>query len=316
MPDHYHLWPYLPGWPSVWTSSRARSECPAAIPNGEGPHVATHARGRPRPSTKIMDLVPTPVRKAVDELGGMAQLLYRVINTAVLHPRGYWADVRDDMFDCLRRAMIPLLAVTFGYGLLASTFAVSILTFLGAPNRLGSIYLTFAVREIAPFITAVVVSGVLATKTTSDIGARKIREELDALRVLGQDPVRLLVLPRVISLVLLTILLNYISVIVQVVQALYLTVTLGGASAGSFIETFLSNVTIYEVLGNLVKAALMGLCIGIVSTSKGLAVTRGAEGVGRAVNQAVVICIISALVINSVVDVLLLSYIPELTVLR
>lgn len=278
--------------------------------------MTTHAQGRPRRPSSPLDVVPAPLRNVVDGLGRMSQLLYQVVYTAVRHPTGYWSDVRDDMYDCLKRVIVPLMAVTFGYGLLSSTFAVSILTFLGAPNRLGSIYLTFAVREIGPFITAVVVSGVLATKTTSDIGARKIREELDALQVLGQDPIRLLVLPRVISLVLLTMLLNLISVVIQVVQALYLTVTIGGASAGSYLESFLSNITVYEIAGNLGKTFLMGLCIGILSTGMGLNAGRGAEGVGRAVNQAVVACIISALVINSVVDVILLSYVPELTVLR
>jgi threonine dehydrogenase-like Zn-dependent dehydrogenase len=74
--------------------------------------VATQAPGRPRPPTTLLKIVPTPIRTVVDDLGRMAQLLARVLYSAVRHPHGYWADVRDDMFDCLRRAMLPLLAVT------------------------------------------------------------------------------------------------------------------------------------------------------------------------------------------------------------
>lgn len=270
-----------------------------------------HARPR-----NNLDKVPRPARALVDEVGQLGMLLGRVVYSAVRYPRGYWNDVRIDMIDCLKRAFVPLVAVTFGYGLLSATFAVSILTFLGAPNRLGGIYLTFAVREIAPFITAVVVSGVLATKTTSDFGARKIREELDAMLVLGQDPIRLLVLPRVISIVLVTVGLNLISVVLQVGQALYLTVSIGNASAGSFIGSFLGNITYYEIAGNLGKTFLFGLFIGIVAAGKGLSAKLGPEGVGRAVNQSVVICIISTLLINSLFDVILLSYFPEIMVLR
>ncbi len=275
-----------------------------------------HADARPPRPVSMLDAVPAPARGLVDSVGQLGQLLISVIVTAVRHPRGYWTDVREDVIDCLKRSLVPLIAVTFGYGLLAATFAVSILTFLGAPNRLGGIYLTFAVREIAPFITAVVVAGVLATKTTSDFGARKIREELDAMLVLGQDPIRLLVLPRVISIVIVTVGLNLISVVLQVVQALYLTVTIGNASAGSFLGSFLGNMTYYEIVGNLGKTLLFGLFIGVVSAGKGLSAKLGPEGVGRAVNQSVVICIIATMLINSLFDVILLSYFPEIMVLR
>lgn len=278
---------------------------------GERPDAA-----RPARPVTALDLVPAPLRTIVDDVGQLGQLLVRVVYSAVRHPRGYWGDVRDDLVDCLKRSFPALVAVTFGYGLLASTFAVSILTFLGAPNRLGTIYLTFAVREIAPFITAVVVSGVLATKTTSDFGARKIREELDAMLVLGQDPVRLLVLPRVISIVIITVSLNMISVVLQVAQALYLTVSIGNASAGSFVGSFLGNITVYELIGNLGKTFLFGLFIGVVSAGRGLAAKLGPEGVGRAVNQAVVVCIIATMLINSLFDVILLSYFPEIMVVR
>ena len=74
----------------------------------------------------------------------------------------------------------------------------------GALDRLGGFFVLASIREFAPFVTAIVLAGVAGTAITADLGARKIREELDALQVLGVDPVKNLVVPRFLALMLVT----------------------------------------------------------------------------------------------------------------
>src|SRR6187397_1957508 len=97
--------------------------------------------------------------------------------------------------------------IAFGYaapGLQASNF----LRLCGANDRLGGFFVLASIREIAPFVTAIVLAGVAGTALTAYLGARKIREELDALQVLGVDPVKNLVVPRFLALMLVTGLLD------------------------------------------------------------------------------------------------------------
>src|SRR4029077_8393474 len=97
--------------------------------------------------------------------------------------------------------LISSVAVSYGApGLQAANFLVT----LGSLDRLGGFYVLASVREFAPFVTAIVISGVAGTAMCADLGARKIREELDALQVLGVNPVKNLVVPRFLALMLIT----------------------------------------------------------------------------------------------------------------
>lgn len=252
----------------------------------------------------------------VSEIGHAGLLLGQVLSTAVRQPRGYWADARDDMYYVIKRIFVPSVFALMGYGLLAATFAVAILLFLGAANRLGAVYLTFIIREISPLITGVVVAGAIGTATTSELGARKIRDELDALRVLGQDPVRLLVLPRVLSLIVVTVAMNVIGILITVIEGLIVVSTLGGVTPNAFLSSFLENITVAEIVGNLVKMSIAGLLIGIVCASKGMTVKSGAEGVGRAVNQGVVAAVLMVFIVDVLFNLILLATNPDVTVLR
>lgn len=250
------------------------------------------------------------------EVGHPLVLLGQVVRIAVRKPKGYWGDVRDDMYYNLKKVSVPFVVAMFGYGMLASTFAVAIMLILGAPNRLGTVYLSFMLREISPFITGTVVAGVLGTSTTAEIGARKIREELDALVVLGQNPVRMLVLPRVITLTIMTCALNILGVVLLVGQGFFVVTTLGGTSASAYFANFMANVTVADILNNLFKTLSIGLFIGLICTSKGLRTTRGAEGLGRAVNQAVVVCVVAVFILNDVYNLISQGAVPEMTVSR
>src|SRR4029077_13812291 len=125
----------------------------------------------------------------------------RTITSAIRPPYPYGGELVSQFIFALRLVWFPRLvtpvATSYGApGLQAANF----LTIFGALDRLGGFFVLAAIREIGPLITSIVVAGIAGTAITADLGARKIREELDALQVLGVDPVKNLVVPRFLAL--------------------------------------------------------------------------------------------------------------------
>jgi phospholipid/cholesterol/gamma-HCH transport system permease protein len=193
--------------------------------------------------------------------------------------------------------------------------AGNFLTLFGAVDRMGSLFVLAVIREFAPNICAIIVAGVAGTAITADLGARKIREELDALQVLGVDPVKNLVVPRFLALIVLTGLFDVFAIVWGILGGLIAAVTYGASSA-QFFQTFLSNASTTDVWGSVLKCTLFGGITAIVCCYKGMTVSGGAEGVGRAVNQAVVISMLAVFSFNYVFTQTLLATHPEILVIR
>ena len=170
-------------------------------------------------------------------------------------------------------------------------------------------------REFAPLVCAIVMAGVAGTAMTADLGARKIREELDALVVLGVDPIKSLVVPRFLSLMLLTALFDIYALLFGTLGGVLVTIS-NGAQVGPFFSTFFSAATTVEFEGSLLKCAVFGAVIAIVCCYKGLTASGGAEGVGRAVNQAVVTAFLAIGAIDYVFTQTLLATNPNLNTPR
>ncbi len=190
--------------------------------------------------------------------------------------------------------------------------AAGFLNLFGALDRLGGLFVLAVVREFAPLVCAIVMAGVAGTAITADLGARKIREELDALQVLGIDPIKNLVVPRFLALMMATALFDIYAVIFGTFGGVLVTLT-NKAPLGPFFATYFSNATTTELWGSLLKTLLFGAIIAIVCCYKGLTAKGGSEGVGRAVNQAVVIAFIGIGAFNYVFTQTLLATHPELS---
>src|SRR3954447_18407247 len=144
----------------------------------------------------------------------MVILTGKTIVSAIRPPYPYGGEFLGQFLFALRLCWFPLListvAVSYGApGLQATTFLI----IFGALDRLGGFFVLAVIREFAPFVVAIIVAGVAGTAITADLGARKIREELDALQVLGVDPVKNLVVPRFLALIAITGLLDVYAII-------------------------------------------------------------------------------------------------------
>jgi phospholipid/cholesterol/gamma-HCH transport system permease protein len=209
-----------------------------------------------------------------------------------------------------------ILAVfAFGFGTIGVE-AGGVFQSLGAVDRAGGIFVTAAVREVATWATAMVVAGVGGTAICADLGARKIREELDALLVLGVNPVRQLVLPRLLALALITPLLNLIAILFITLAGIGVMDVLFNVQPVSFAATFAANFAPIELFASVVKTMIFGVIIAVVCCYKGLNASGGAQGVGRAVNQAVVISFAALWIFNYAFTSVLLAQFPALQGLR
>ncbi len=146
-----------------------------------------------------------PTKSVLEEAGNMMILTGRTIVSAVRPPYSYGPEFVGQFMFALRLCWFPLLISTIAFGYEAPGLqATNFLVLFGALDRLGGFFVLASIREFAPFVDAIVLAGVAGTAITADLGARKIREELDALEVLGVDPIKNLVVPRFLALMLVT----------------------------------------------------------------------------------------------------------------
>jgi phospholipid/cholesterol/gamma-HCH transport system permease protein len=160
-----------------------------------------------------------------------------------------------------------------------------------------------------------VVGGVAGTAITADLGARKIREELDALQVLGVDPIKNLVVPRFLALMIVTALLDIFAIVFGLTAGIAAEL-LYHQSLGGFFATLFSNASITDIWGSILMCTVFGAIIAVVSCYKGMTASGGAAGVGRAVNQAVVISQVGVFAFSYVFTAVLLATHPELQTIR
>ena len=257
-----------------------------------------------------------PVKNAFEEVGVMMILTVKTLISAVRAPYPYGEELVWQLLFVLKLSWFPLLISTFALNLGAPGLqAAGVLSLFGALDRLGGFFVVIAIRWIAPLVTAVVVSGVAGTAITADLGARKIREELDALQVLGVDPVKNLVVPRFLALMIITGLLD-IFAIVMGLSAGIAAELLYHQSLGGFFATLFTNATITDLWSSVMMCTMFGAIVAIVCSYKGMSASGGAAGVGRAVNQAVVISLVAVFFFQFVVSSILLATNPDLQAVR
>src|ERR671921_611378 len=157
----------------------------------------------------VADRAFLPAKSMFEQVGNMMILTGKTITATVRPPFPYGGEFVSQFLFALQLCWFPMMISTIAFGFGAPGLqAANFLSLFGALDRLGGFFILASVREFAPFVTAVVVAGVAGTAITADLGARKIREELDALQVLGVDPIKNLVMPRFLSLMVVTGLFN------------------------------------------------------------------------------------------------------------
>lgn len=250
--------------------------------------------------------------RALSQLGGMTRLGGLALTRGIIPPYDFFPEFVAELRVIMRVSIVPLMVTAFALSFgPAGIQATNVLSLFGAVDRLGSVYVVVLVREFAPMVTGVVLAGVAGTAVCADLGAREIREETAALSVLGIDPVKALVAPRILALVVAGLIFNVFALIAGMMGA-FAVVFQNGGDTGPFLSTFFGGTSTLELQMSFVKVGLFAVVVAIVSCYKGFVVTGGSEGVGRAVNQTVVIAFIAIGVIDYAFTQFILATNPEL----
>lgn len=200
-----------------------------------------------------------------------------------------WREYAEQTWFLISVTLLPTILITIPFGLILVIEVGGTATQVGATSIVGTVDAIAIVQQAAPIITALLLSGAGGSAICSDLGARTIRDEIAALRVMGIDPVARLVAPRVLATITVALLINGIVAFAGVLTGYITSVVVLDLSAGSFLSSFSSFSNSGDIVESMFKAGLFGLMAAVVASHMGLGVQRGPAGVGEAVNRSVVV---------------------------
>lgn len=206
---------------------------------------------------------------------------------------------------------VPVILISIPFGMIISLHVGSFLTELGSESHMGAAMVLAVVREAAPVATALLIAGAGGSAMCADLGSRRIRDEIDAMQVLGIDPVQRLIMPRLLAAMVVAILLNAIVSIAGITGGWFFANRVQHVTTSSYMASFNELSQIWDLWLALTKAAIFGWVAGMVACYKGYYVRGGPKGVGDAVNQAVVITFLLLFFINFILTALYFNFVPQ-----
>lgn len=206
----------------------------------------------------------------------------------------------DQTWMIARVSLVPTLLVAIPFTVLVAFTLNILLREIGAADLSGAGTAFGTITQLGPVVTVLVVAGAGSTAICADLGARTVREEIDAMEVLGIDPIERLVVPRVVAATFVAFLLNGTVITIGLVGGFFFGVYIQNVSAGAYVSTLTLLTGLPEVLISVIKATLFGLIAGLVGCYRGLTTAGGSKGVGTAVNETLVLCVIALFAVNVV----------------
>lgn len=209
--------------------------------------------------------------------------------------------------------IVPTALVAIPFGAVIALQVGGLIKQFGAQSFTGSASVLAVVQQAAPIATALLIAGAGGSAIAADLGARKIREELDAMMVLGIDPIQRLVVPRVLACMMVAVFLNGMVSVVGVAGGYVFNVGLQGGTPGAYLASFTALAQLPDLWVGLVKALIFGMLAAVVAAYKGVNAGGGPKGVGDAVNESVVITFVLLFIVNFVISAIYLQIVPPKT---
>ncbi|MEU0876859.1 MlaE family ABC transporter permease [Nocardia brasiliensis] len=234
----------------------------------------------------------------------------RGAGTDLVRRRFQWRETFDQSWYLITVTAVPAVLMAVPFGVIVSVQVGNLIHQLGADSLIGAASGLGVVKQGAPMATGLLLGGAGASAIAADLGARTIREEIDALRVMGLNPVHRLVIPRVAAMVLVAPLLNVLIIFVGIASGFAVAVTAQGVTPGSYWLTFGSFAVIADVWVSLGKSVLFGFLVVIVACQRGLEARGGPRGVADGVNAAVVMSVVSIAVVDLALTQLVTMFLP------
>lgn len=260
----------------------------------------------------VAHVTSVPVR-SVGTIGrGVAMavsvLRFSVVDTVTLRlPVG---EMLVQAWSLLKVTAIPALLMAIPIGAIVSIQTAGLVNQVGASSLVGAASGVGVVRQGAPVTAGLLMGGAAASAIASDLGARAIREELDALRVLGINPVRHLVVPRFLALLIIAPMLCAIIIASAVAASFTLAVGVSGVTTGSFWQSFGTFASVTDVWFTVGKSLIFAAVVAVISCLRGMEAKGGPRGVADAVNSSVVLNVVCIAIVNLAITQLQTMFFP------
>ena len=242
-----------------------------------------------------LDHLGKQILAAVEEMGKILLLFISVI-TWTFRPPLKAANIFKQMeFVGVKSIFVVVLTGTFT-GMVMALQAYHGFKMFSAEGMVGSTVALGMTRELGPVLTALMVTGRAGSAMAAELGTMRVTEQIDALYVMAANPVKHLIVPRVIAGILMLPLLTAVADFVGILGGYFVGVDLLHINAGIFIKNITKLVDLNDIFNGLIKAAFFGFILSLIGCYKGFNARGGAEGVGRATTEAVVVSSVSILI--------------------
>ena len=243
-------------------------------------------------------------------VGGLALLFRDSVGHAVAGPgRGRGVGRKAFWTQCVRtgpRALPVVFVVNLFVGMILALIGGKVLTDLGFTEYVGDLLGVGVVLELGPLLTGIIMTGYIGAALTAEIATMVVSEEITALRTMSLNPVRFVVAPRLLAVLLMVPCVTLLADFVGITGGLLVSLQVFDMSMNSFLEHAWASLFTQDVWRGLFKACVFGLIIGTIGCYQGFKVKGGAEGVGRATTNSVVSSIIAIIVSDAVLNYFLL----------
>ena len=256
--------------------------------------IGADAAHAPAPGGRAA-MLPPGVARFLDTLGGMALLTRDAVRWAARRPPE-WRLVSEQLEQVGWRSLSIVNLTALFTGMVLALQLGNYLARFGAKMFVSRIVGMSLIRELGPVLTALMIGGRVGAGITAELGTMAVTDQVDAIRALGASPIRNLVVPRIIAILIMLPVLTIIGDLVGVLGGLILSVTELNVSADFYLNSLIQVLLLQDVFSGVGKSFFFAYFIGIIACYNGLGVTGGADGVGRATTRTVVAASITVLI--------------------
>jgi phospholipid/cholesterol/gamma-HCH transport system permease protein len=246
-------------------------------------------------ASNVLERLGRTVLENVEELGKIILLFISVLAWMVRPPLKLRNIFKQMEFVGVKSIFVVVLTGTFT-GMVLALQGYHGFRMFSAESLVGSTVALSMTRELGPVLTSLMVTARAGSAMAAELGTMRVTEQIDALYVMAVNPVKHLIVPRVIAGVLMVPMLTAVSDFVGILGGYFVGVHILGINSGVFIKNITRLVTLDDIYNGLIKAACFGLILSLIGCYKGFNTRGGAEGVGRATTEAVVLASITILV--------------------
>jgi len=228
-------------------------------------------------------------------VGGASRLLFEAIYYGIRPPYQLRLILQEIESIGIQSLTVVNVIALFTGMVLALQTAYALSRF-GAKGFIGVVVALSLVREIGPVFTGIMVAGRVGSGITAEIGSMKVTEQIDAIRVMGANPVKRLVIPKLVASIIALPLLTVVAIAIGIVGGLFISVMELQVNSYYYFTTILDTIALQDVASGIGKTAFFGLIIAIIGCYQGMTTKGGTVGVGRATTTTVVVSSILILV--------------------